>query len=173
VPAERGSVGGTRIDPQSTFELIAELALALAGFGGVAAAFGGSNRSYAPAEIVRLQALFSHAFLALLVSSLTISLFSFGMGPASVYWWSSAAGALGEIPVAGYIIFRAYRLAADPTASTSWSVLGLITSFNILISLLLVASIVMGGSQGFLVSSLFVQLLFGLWAFTRVLTHQN
>ena len=139
----------------------------------MAAAFGGRDRSYSPAEIVRLQSLFSHAFLALLLSSLAISLFSFGMGSGSVYWWSSAVGALGEIPLTVYIIIRAYRLAADPTASTSWSVFALIAGFTIPIPLLLVASIVMRGSQGFLVSSLFVQLLFGLWAFTRVLTHQN
>ena len=153
--------------------MIAELALALAGFGGVAAAFGGSNRSYAPAEITRLQSLFSHAFVALLISSLAITLPSFGLESESAYLWSSRVGALIQIPLSGNFVIRAYRLAADPTASTSWSVFGLIVGFLVAIPLLFCASLVLGSSLGFLLAALFVQILFGLWAFTRVLTRRN
>jgi hypothetical protein len=161
------------IESQSTFELIAELSISLAGFGGVAAAFGGSNRVYAPAEASRLKALFSHAFLAFTASLLAISLGSFGFDARSCYLWANVFALIGQIPATGFFVVSAYRFAADPDAMTTWPVFFLIAGMTIPAALLLAGGVILGGSLGFLVSGLSVQLTFGLWAFTRVLTHRN
>jgi len=161
------------IELQSTFALIAELALGLAGFAGVAAAFGGRDRIYAPVEITRLRSLFVHASLALAVSLFAISLIAFDLDPSTSCYWPSAFGALGQALAAGYFISRAYGFAADPNATTRWWAFGATAGFTGLSLLLFVASLAMGGHPGPLVSALSVQLLFGLWVFTRVLIHRN
>ncbi|MGH0029313.1 MAG: hypothetical protein ACQGVC_05955 [Myxococcota bacterium] len=43
---------------EEPFALLAELAIALAGFAGVAAAFAGKERAYGPSERLRLFSLF-------------------------------------------------------------------------------------------------------------------
>ena len=161
------------MEPQPTFALIAELALALAGFAGVASAFGGRDRSYAPVEVSRLQSLFAHACLALALSLFAISLLSFGLGSKPSTFWPSAAGAPTQTVVAAYFIPRAYRYASDPNASPGWWGFGVSSSAMGLSLLLLSASVASGGSMGMLVSALSVQLLFGLWIFTRLLIYRN
>lgn len=161
------------MEPQPTFALIAELALALAGFAGVAAAFGGRDRSYAPVEVSRLQSLFAHAFLALALSLIAISLLSFDLGSKSSCFWASVTGAVGQALVAGYFIPRAYRYASDPSASPGWWGFGVSTGSMGLSLALLSTSVASGGSMGLLVSALSVQLLFGLWVFTRLLIYRN
>lgn len=161
-----------KIEPQSTFELIAELALALSGFAGVATAFGGRDRSYLPIEMARLQSLFVHSFMALAISLLAISLLSFELDPKTGYFWSSCVGALGQAPTAGYFVRRAYGFASDPTASTGWWGFWLTACGTILSALLFGTSVALGGSPGVLISALSVQLLFGLWVFMRLLVHR-
>ena len=100
------------MDPQPAFALIAELALALAGFGGVAAAFGGRDRSYAPVEISRLRVLFSHAFLALSTSLFAIGLL-FSRSVEIACLWASIAGVLSQTPTSAYFIHRVYGHTAN------------------------------------------------------------
>ena len=112
--AERRSVGRRTIEAESTFALIAELAVGLAGFGGVAAAFGGRDRSYAPVELTRMRALFAHAALVLASSLLATSLLWFGLDLSQACFWSSALGLAGEVPAAAYFSSRAYQYVVDP-----------------------------------------------------------
>jgi hypothetical protein len=53
------------VEYSDKFDLLAELAIAVAGFAGVASAFGGRERSFGPAELIRLKALFQFSALVL------------------------------------------------------------------------------------------------------------
>jgi hypothetical protein len=170
---DRRSVRWRMIEAESTFALIAELALGLAGFAGVAAAFGGRDRSYAPVELTRMRALFVHAALALSCSLLATSLLWFGLSLSQACFWSSALGLAGEAPSATYFSLRAYQYVVDPRATTGWLAFLLTSIPAWLAAVLLALGLITGGSMGFLVAGLSVQLLFGLWLFTRILTQRN
>ncbi len=169
----RGKLGGAEIESDSTFALLAELALGLAGFAGVAAAFGGRDRSYAPVELARLRSLFGAAIVVLAVSLLVLSLMSFDLTPNRTYFWSSAVGGLLQAGLTVYVVPRAYQYAADSSASTTWWVVGAATLFTGTSLLLFGASLVLGGIKGAIVSALSIQLLYGIWIFVRLLTHRN
>ena len=147
--------------------------MGLAGFAGVAAAFGGRDRAYAPVELTRMRALFAHAALALAVSLLHTALLWFGSTLGSACFWASALGLAGEAVAGAYFSRRAYQYFVDPTTTTG-ALAFLLTAVPVSTAAALFAtSLLVGGSMGFLVSALSVQLLFGLWLFTRILTQRN
>jgi hypothetical protein len=110
---------GDVVDPQPAFALIAELALALAGFAGVAAAFGGRDRSYAPVELTRLRVLFSHAFLALSTSLFAIGLL-FATTTETACRWASVAGMLSQTPTSAYFLRLVYKHTANQDTTPGW-----------------------------------------------------
>ena len=71
--------------------------MGLAGFAGVAAAFGGRDRSYNPVERLRLGALFGIAAIPLGGSLLAISLMSAGLTAQFSYLCVSSVGLLSFI----------------------------------------------------------------------------
>jgi hypothetical protein len=160
------------MDPQPTFALIAELALALAGFGGVAAAFGGRDRSYAPVEMTRIRVLFSHAFLALSTSLLAIGLL-FTTTTEAACRWASVAGLLSQTPTSAYLLRLVYRHTANQDTTPGWHGFLFSLASMVAIPLLFGASIASGGSSVLLVFALSTQLLYGLWIFMRLLIHRN
>lgn len=168
--ARRRCVGRQDIDAESTFALLAELSLGLAGFGGVAAAFGGSSRQYTRAELTRLRALFFHASLSLALSLLGTSLLWFELPIASVAFWACCLGALVHLPVSVYLTVRAHRFAKDQQTTTTWLVFWAVTVPTWLAGGFYAAGAAAGGSIALLVSGLSLQLLLGLWMFVRVLT---
>ena len=161
------------IDSQSIFSLVAELALGLAGFGGVAAAFGGKDRAYAPVELGRLRSLFTHAFLALAVSLLTISLLALGLTPSRAYVSASIAGGLSQAPATAYFIHRVVGALRDPESITSWGAVVATILGTSLSLVFFVVGVFFPEGPGYLALALAVQLLFGLWVFTRILLHRN
>ncbi len=132
------------MDPQPTFALIAELALALAGFGGVAAAFGGRDRSYAPVEMTRIRVLFSHAFLALSTSLLAIGLL-FTTTTEAACRWASVAGLLSQTPTSAYLLRLVYRHTANQDTTPGWHGFLFSLASMVAIPLLFGASIASGG----------------------------
>ncbi len=160
------------MDPQPAFALIAELALALAGFGGVAAAFGGRDRSYAPVEITRLRVLFSHAFLALSTSLFAIGLL-FATTTEAACRWASVVGVLSQTPTSAYFLRLVYKHTANQDTTPGWR--GFLFSLGAMVAipLLFGASIAWGGSSPLLVFALSMQLLYGVWIFMRLLIHRN
>ena len=169
--AERRSKGGV-VDPQATFALIAELSLALAGFAGVAAAFGGRDRSYAPVEISRLRVLFSHAFLALSTSLFAIGLL-FATTAETACRWASVVGVLSQTPTSAYFLGLVYKHTANQDTTPGW--LGFVFSLAAMVAipLLFGTSVALGGDSALLVFALSTQLLYGLWIFMRLLIHRN
>jgi hypothetical protein len=160
------------MDPHPTFALIAELALALAGFGGVVAAFGGRDRSYAPVEITRLRVLFSHAFLALSISLFAIGLL-YATTAETAFRWASVAGVLSQTPTSAYFLRLVYRHTANQETTPGWRGFIFSLAAMVAIPLLFATSIASGGSSALLVFALSTQLLYGLWIFMRLLIHRN
>ena len=163
---------GSLVDPQPTLALIAELALALAGFGGVAAAFGGRDRSYAPVEMTRLRVLFSHAFLALSTSLFAIGLL-FATTTETACRLASVAGLLTQTPTSAYLLRLVYRHTANQETTPGWRGFLFSSTAMVAIPLLFGASIASGESSPLLVFALSTQLLYGLWIFMRLLIHRN
>lgn len=169
-PLDADPLSGQTIDAESTFALLAELSLGLAGFGGVAAAFGGSRRQYTRAELTRLLALFFHASLSLALSLLGTSLLWFEQPIASVAFWTCCFGSVVELPTGAYLTARAYRFTKDQQTTTTWWVFWAVTVPTWAAGGLYVAGAATGGSIALLVSGLSLQILLGLWMFVRVLT---
>ena len=160
------------MDLQPTLALVAELALGLAGFGGVAAAFGGRDRSYAPVEITRLRVLFSHSFLALSISLFAIGLL-FTTTPTTACVWASVAGVLSQTPLSAYLLRLVYRHTVNRETTPGWRGFTFSLGAMIVAPIFFGASVASGGNSTLFVFGLSTQLLYGLWIFMRLLIHRN
>ena len=60
------------IEHVDTFHLLAEIAIAIAGFAGVASAFGGRDKQYRDAELLRIRRLFQISAIVHLGQSTTM-----------------------------------------------------------------------------------------------------
>lgn len=161
------------IDHQATLALIAELALAVVGFAGVAAAFGGRERAYLPIEKDRLRGLFAFSFTALATSLLAISLPSFPLVAESAPLLSSLVGSSLWIPTAGYFVYVAARNLSDPESSTDRGAFLIVVIGGAVPAALYSVSIGSGGHPGLLAMALSAQVLFAVWVFMRVLIHRT
>ena len=171
-PLNADPLGGA-IDHHSTLVLIAELALAVVGFAGVAAAFGGRDRAYLPIEKDRLRGLFSFSFSALATSLLALSLPELASTPADSTLWSAIVGAVLWVPVSGYFSWVASRNFRDPASSTTAGPLAIVFVGAIIPAALYAWSIALGGHPAFLELALSAQVLLAVWVFVRLLTHRT
>ena len=108
------------MDSSSALTLIAELGVALAGFGGVAIALGGHAREYAPMERQRILSFFSLAALCAAGSLLCIVLLVAGISESTTW---RAASIFITAAQAGFIVFflpRTLQFVRDPEFSTSF-----------------------------------------------------
>jgi len=159
--------------PVDTFELFAELSLALAGFTGVAASFGGRDRDFRPMERRRVSGVFMFATVALAEALLVISLAHSGIQESRIYATSSAASCLLSLGLAVLLVppvFRLYR-AEDVTTSGRFIAIA-ITYFTTLIMFFFWAALFERESWP-LVVGISAQLLWGLWLFARLLLRPN
>jgi len=159
--------------PLDTFELFAELSLALAGFTGVAASFGGRDRDFRPMERCRVSGVFMFAAVALTEALLVISLSHSGMQESRIYATSSLASGLLSLGLALALVppvFRLYRTAEVTTSGRFIFVA--IAYFITLISLFFWAALFERESWP-LVVGISAQLLWGLWLFSRLLLRPN
>ena len=147
--------------------------MAVVGFAGVAAAFGGRERAYLPIEKDRLRGLFAFSFTALATSLLAISLPSFAVAAESAPFWSSVVGAALWIPTAGYFVHVAARNLSDPESSTDSGAFFIVVIGGAVPAVLHSVSIGSGGHSGLLALALSAQVLFAVWVFMRVLIHRT
>ena len=102
----------------SALTLIAELGVALAGFGGVAIAVGGHAREYAPTERLRILTFFSLAALCVAGSLLCIVLLVAGISESTTWRAASIFLTTAEAGLLASLIPRTLRSVRDPEAST-------------------------------------------------------
>jgi hypothetical protein len=142
------SVGRREIGQTDTFSLLAELALGLTGFTGVAAAFGGSDRAFSGPDRFRLLAIFLSA-ASVLVGSLSAILIL--------------------MPFFYRVLPRTYAFARDPDLGTSILIFGFVAAQVIISGLLLVGKFIFWREAWPLFGAFSVQLALGLFLFARIL----
>lgn len=153
--------------------LYAELALALAGFAGVASAFAGRERRFRPVERLRLVG----------VVSLSASTFAGCLGhtvatiAGLTEHYASSIAALANLALLAPLVIRAlpelWRRAKDADAQVDNYSLLLVNSL-FLCEIVLLAYTLSGFGGGWqLVLAFSLQLLHGLWLFYLLLTREN
>ena len=153
--------------------MLAELALGLAGFTGVAAAFGGRDRTYSTAERARIIAIFLSAGGVLVGTLCVLTLTATGGSATAAYVWASLVAATVQFSFLYLIIPQAYALAKDPEASTSIWTFGLAVT-QCVASLCLLAGNLVGWREAWpLIAAFSIQLTWGLFVFARILTQRN
>ena len=163
----------TIVEQYSSFELLAELGLGLAGFAGVAAAFGGRARAYGKVDLSRLMVLFVCAGLVVAGSLATIALAALGLESATIFIRVSAAMAV-IAGVAAIPLFRvAYQNTRDAPDVAQPYVLVIATLFVVTFESLLVLNIFKSGKPGLLFAAFSLALIYGLWVFVRLMTRPN
>jgi hypothetical protein len=171
--AERRSVGWHEIEHIDTFILFAELALGLCGFTGIAATFGGRERSYSVLDKIRIEGIFTLAGSVMLgsISVLTVSVL--GTSSATVFGWASliAASVLCR-PV--YTTFtRAIPLARDPESSSSLPIALVAVTTSWSCFLIHLANLALWREAFPLLLAFSLQLAWALFLFARMLTQRN
>jgi hypothetical protein len=157
-----------------SFTQIAELALALAGFAGVASAFGGRERLYEPVERLRLVSLFTAAGIVLAVSAFVDTMASAGVSGELIFRSASAlvfvATAATLLP---FNLRNGVQFVRDPSSSTTPWVLTLAIGNNAAVLILVGGNAALEGVAWPLIGGLYLLLMYGLWMFTRILTLRN
>ena len=156
-----------------TFSLYAELALALAGFAGVASAFAGRDRQFRPTEGVRIRAVLANS-AAVLFGCLA---FYSGLGAEltadGALRLSGFTSFLFSLRVTTVEIPDGWRHAKDPDSTTEMWVLYVILASNLSLLAMYGWTALFGGGPALLLIGFPIQMLVALWMFTRLLTRPN
>jgi hypothetical protein len=161
------------IEQFSTFELLAELGLGLAGFGGVAAAFGGRSRDYGSTDLVRIRALFFFAGSVVAGSLAILMLTSYGLDDATSFLVTSAALALITGAAAVPLLLASYRIVRDPkTGAPAWLFFAG-TIYFVVVEAFYVLNVFKGGEASPLIAAFSLSLVYGLWMFSRLVVRPN
>ena len=157
---------------RDTFALLSELALGLAGFGGVAAAFGGRERAFQATELIRLRAVFFGGGVVLGGALAIETLLAIEPLAGSAIRVAGTLSLLAQLLTAATNLRSAYRVASDPDSSSERWALHLSSAYTLVAIILYIVCIVTGQPWAFIGAST-IQLLFSLWMFTRILTRPN
>ena len=152
---------------ESSLILFAELALGLAGFAGVAAAFAGPSRSYGPLEMSRLSGLFFNSGLTLGGSVLLLTLAAAGVKTELAFTTLSIVALVFMIVAGAVGLPPAYRAAEQ-----RWAVHASALTTGVL-ALVYGSNVWLGGEAWPVLAAFSWQLLYGLWLFTRILTRAD
>lgn len=163
----------TIVEQYSSFGLLAELGLGLAGFAGVAVAFGGRARAYGRVDLNRLIALFVCAGFVVAGSLAIIALAVLGLEEATVVRYVSTAMAVITLMAAVPLLKNAYKNTRDVPEVAQPYVLVIASLFVITFESLLALSVYRGGDPGFVFVAFSLALIYGLWVFVRLMTHPN
>ncbi|MEM9173731.1 MAG: hypothetical protein AAGC67_00715 [Myxococcota bacterium] len=155
-----------------TFGLLAELALGLAGFGGVAAAFGGRERAFRATELIRLRAVFFSGGIVLACALCVQTLLAIEALADSAVQVAGGLAILGQLATSATNLRTAFQRADDPDSSSERWALQLSVFYTVTVLILSVVCIATGQAWT-LIGASTIQLLFGLWMFTRILTRPN
>ena len=161
------------IEHSDTFQLLVEIAIAVAGFAGVATVFGGQNRSFQAAENLRLRALFQNSALVLVGCMSLLAL-----DAADVeHRWNVAAVSLLVVSIYLVTFFdvplKSMKLRSSNDSSvTAFSLSIAVSPFVIGVPLLLGNALHLQ-QEWPLVIVFSHYILVSLWVFYRLLTNRN
>lgn len=153
--------------------LFAELALGLAGFAGVVSAFSGRERSFRPAERLRLMALMVLSGIVFAGSLIYVTLSVAGVEGSASRQATAIICASGTAFVAATMLPQLWRRFQDADATVGrWSFY--LASALVLGSLAVyVTAATSFGAIWMIALGFTLQLLHGLWMFVLLLTRPN
>ncbi|MCH7869374.1 MAG: hypothetical protein IH881_16905 [Myxococcales bacterium] len=155
------------------YSLLAELAIALAGFSGVSSTFAGRERLFRPMERTRLQAVLLSSSSVLAGCLALYSASSVGLDEAESASVSAAVGIVFTVPNLAFLIPTALRHRKDSDSTTEIWVIYTVSLYSLALLALLGIIAAQKGDPNLLVVGFSSQLLFGLWMFVRLLTRPN
>lgn len=156
-----------------TLQLIAELALGLAGFAGVSAAFAGRERVYRPVERIRFLSVLQTSGTTLAGCLAILTLHAAEVGLPTIFRGVALAGLVVSAFLYLPQIRLVFRHAQDPdSTSEPWAV-WLSVVHVILLAVLYTYQIVDVSSGWPLLATFSQQLVFGVWMFGRLLLRPN
>jgi hypothetical protein len=162
-------LGGHKIDYSETFSILAELALGLAGFTGVAAAFSGHDRVFSQVDQDRLLGIFVAAG-SVLVGCMTVLTLSSAQAPSSTtYVWASLAAVLILPPNVHPLISHTYSYWRDPETRTNGWVFAIVAAQFGVCTILLAGNMVVWRAPWPLTAAFSIQVAYGLFLFARIL----
>jgi len=153
--------------------LFAELALGLCGFTGVAATFGGRDRSYSVLDKVRIEGIFTQAGSVMLGSLAVLTVSVSASSSATAFGWGSLVAAMVLCrPV--YTVFTiAIPLGRDPESSSSLFIAVVALTIISTCFLIHVANFALWRGAFPLLLAFSLQLAWSLFLFARILTQRN
>lgn len=155
------------------YSLLAELAVAIAGFSGVASAFAGRERVFRPMERTRLQAVLLGSSSVLAGCLALYSAAGIGFGEAGAAAIAAVVCILLTLPVPAFLVPAALRHMRDPDSTTEVWVLWVVSIYSFVLLVLFGLVAARFAPPSLLVSGFSLQLLFGVWMFVRLLTRPN
>jgi hypothetical protein len=161
---------------QSLLDLLAvysELAIGLAGFSGVAAAFSGRDRKFKPTELARLQTVLMSSASVVLGSLSFYVASTIGADPSTPTIAAAVTSLTCTLYYAFTVLPRAWRALSDPDSTSNKAVLTIFTAITVAILLAYAGCVLLRGLSTLLVAGFSMQLAYGLWSFTRLLTRPN
>jgi hypothetical protein len=159
--------------PDDTIALFAELSLTLAGFAGVVSACSGRERQFRSTELVRLIHVLS-ASATVLAGCLGFLIGSAGglSSDQALALGGTVAGPLSAVLLLP-LIRKAWRAVSEPDATTERWILLAVPILNIAVILIFGFAIFAQNPFFPLVLGFSIQLMLGLWLFSRLLTRSN
>jgi hypothetical protein len=161
------------IEHLDTFHSLAEIAIAIAGFAGVASVFGGRDKQYREAELLRIRGLFQMSALVLLGS------FGIFVGQASGMSNQQTISLVSLVLIVAYgmnildVPLKAKRLYRTPGSTVTVGALVILFSLYIFGLPLLVANLLVIRQEWPLILLLSLTILQSIWAFYRLVTREN
>ena len=161
------------IQHSEIFQLLAEIAVAVAGFAGVATVFGGRERSFNTSEVLRLRALFQFSALILAGSLGLLAIDAAGISSEKAIICISVALALATTIGALDVPWKAIKLRG--TVDSSVTPLSLVIGFSpsVLCVPLLFYNALFIRQEWLLIVVFSYYVLVTLWAFYRLLVNRN
>lgn len=151
------------------FALIAELSLGLLGFSGVAAAFGGRERSFNYVERIRLRGIVLQSSVPLFGSLAIYALSSAGLGPSEIASRAAGISVVLFLPAGLMALPAVIRSGRDSATTTEkWAVAVVWVQMAVVLSLYAI-TIVGGGIPWSLIASYACHLAMGVFIFWRIL----
>ena len=153
--------------------LFSELALGLAGFAGVASAFSGRERSFQPAERLRLMGLMVLSGIVLAGCLIYVTLSMAEVSDSVARQATAIVCALASAVVAATMLPDVWRHSQDADATVvRWSFY--LATTLVCGSLVLYATAAIFGGVAWMIAMGFtIQLFHGLWMFVLLLTRKN
>ena len=160
------------IQHSEIFQLLAEIAVAVAGFAGVATVFGGRERIFNISEVLRLRALFQFSALVLAGSLGLLAIDAAGISSEKAIIYISVALALATTICALDVPWKAFKLRGKVDSVTPLS-LAIGFSPSVLCVPLILYNALFLRQEWLLIAVLSYYVLVTLWAFYRLLVNRN